>query len=377
MADRGRQRRTTLTGVSRTAIVIGAGIFGSSLAYRLARDGWDVTLYEQHEPAHERAASGGESRLIRYGHGSDAWYTRSAWRARDLWRELEAESGRELLVECGIVWFGRSEDGWEAQSERVIRAEGIPVERLAATEGRRFFPSFEASDIEFILWEPEAGVLRAAEATVATTEAAQRAGVRLVREAAKPGRVEADAVVWACGPWLASLFLDLVPLRITRQDLFFLAAGDDWKTPSVPAWVDYDRAVYGVGDVDGIGVKVAPDAEGPAFDPEAGKRETDPRNEQVARAYAAERFPALAEAPLARAKVCAYSLTPDTNFLLAPHPELPGNWIFGGGSGHGFKHGPALAEYAARVVSGEEEPDERFGLGPRSAGPSLRTAGST
>ena len=363
--------------MSGSAVIVGAGIFGSSLAYRLARDGWDVTLYEQHEPGHERAASGGESRLIRYAHGSDAWYTRSAWRARQLWRELETETGRELLVECGIVWFARSEDGWEAKSERVLRAEGIPVDRLPAEEGHRFFPSFDPGGLEFIVREPEAGVLRAAAATLATAEAAQSAGVRLLREAAEPGRLEADAVVWACGAWLASLFPGLVQLRVTRQDLFFLRAGEEWCTPPVPAWVDYDRAVYGLGDLDGIGVKVAPDLEGPDFDPETGDRTPNPANERAARAYAAERFPALANAPLGLAKVCQYSLTPDTNFVLAPHPALPHNWIFGGGSGHGFKHGPALAEYAARVVSGEEEPDERFGLGPRGRGPSLRTAGTT
>ena len=363
--------------MTRTAAVVGAGIFGASLAYRLVRDGWDVTLYEQHEPGHGRAASGGESRLIRYSHGSEAWYTRSAWRARELWRELERETGRELLVECGIVWFGRLDDGWEAESERVLQAERIPVERLPPEEGRRFFPSFDPTGLEFLLWEPEAGVLRAAEATRATAEAAERAGARTVRETVVAGRLEADVVVWACGAWLPALFPDVVRIRVTRQDLFFFAAGDEWRTPGVPAWVDYDRAVYGLGDLDGIGVKVAPDAEGPAFHPESEERTADEANEQTARAYAADRFPALRDAPLAVAKVCPYALTPDTNFLLAPHPELDGHWIFGGGSGHGFKHGPALAEYAARVVAREEEPAPRFGLGPRAHGPSLRTAGST
>ena len=363
--------------MSRTAAVVGAGIFGASLAYRLARDGWDVALVERHEPGHERAASGGESRLIRYAHGSDAWYTRSAWRARELWRDLERETGRDLLVECGVLWFGRREDGWEAASEQVLRQNGIPVERLAAAEGARFFPSFDAGDLEFLLWEREAGVLRAADATRATAEAAARAGVSVRRGEATPGAVQADVVVWACGAWLGTLFPDVVPLRVTRQDLFFLDAGPAWNVPAVPAWVDYDRAMYGTGDLDGIGVKLAPDEEGPSFDPESDERTADPRRERLARTYAAERFPALRDAPLVRAKVCPYALTADTNFVLAPHPELPGNWILGGGSGHGFKHGPALAEYAARVVSGEEEPDGRFGLGPRAGGPSLRTAGTT
>jgi sarcosine oxidase len=362
--------------VSKTAAVAGAGIFGASLARRLARAGWEVTLYERHEPGHERAASGDESRLIRFGHGADAWYTRSAWRARELWRELEAETGAELFRECGVAWFARAENGWEAESERVLREEKIPVERLPPEDGAGLFPSFEARELAFILWEPSAGILRAVNATRAMTESAQRAGVKLVRQAAVPGRVEADAVVWACGAWLASLFPDVAPLRVSRQDLFYLECGEPWDAGRVPAWVEYDRSIYGVGRI-GHGFKIAPDFEGPAFDPESDERTPDRRNEAIARAYAEGRFPALAGAPLAFSKVCPYSLTPDTHFLLAPHPELDGNWIFGGGSGHGFKHGPALAEYAARVIAGEETPDERFGLGPRQRGPSLRTAGPT
>jgi sarcosine oxidase len=360
--------------MSGSASIVGAGIFGASLAYRLVRDGWEVTLYERHEPGHLGAASGGESRLIRYAHADEAWYARSAWRARDLWRELEAETGQDLLVETGIAWFARSDDGFEARSESVLRAEGIPVERLEPDAGRELFPSYEPGDLAFILLEPNAGILRAREATRATVAAAERSGVRLVREAATPGSVQADIVVWACGAWLASLF-DL-PLRITKQDITFFAA-EGWSTPPVPGWVDYDRAVYGLGDLDGIGVKVAPDVEGPPFDPEHGERNASPESEPRARAYLAERFPALRDTPLANATVCQYSLTVDTNFVLAPLPETDNEWILGGGSGHGFKHGPALAEYAARVVTGGEKPDTRFALGPRERGTSLRTAGTT
>jgi sarcosine oxidase len=360
--------------MSGSAAIVGAGIFGASLAHRLARDGWEVTLYERHAPGHPGAASGGESRLIRYAHGDDAWYARSAWRARDLWRELEAETGRELLVETGIAWFARSEEGWEARSEHVLRAEGIPFERLDPAAGRELFPSFEPGDLRFILWEPEAGVLRAAEATKATVEAAERAGVRLVRETVARDSATGDLVVWACGAWLPSLFE--LPIRVTKQDTLYFRAGG-WPAPIVPAWVDYDRAIYGHGDLDELGVKVAPDAEGPAFDPEHGERTASPETEAAARDYLAERFPALAGAPLVHATVCQYALTMDTNFVIARRPERENEWILGGGSGHGFKHGPALAEYAARVLTGGQEPEAQFGLGPRQRGPSLRTAGTT
>ena len=274
--------------MSGSASIVGAGIFGASLAYRLARDGWDVTLYERHEPGHPGAASGGDSRLIRYAHGADAWYTRSAWRARELWRELEAETGRELLVECGVAWLAHAEDGWEATSESVLEAEGIPVERLGPEAGLELFPSFDPAGLAFVLWEPKAGVLRAREATKATAEAAERAGARIVRETVRRGGPQADIVVWAAGAWLPELF-DL-EIRVTKQDtLYFGAAG--WATPPLPAWVDYDRAIYGHGDLDALGVKVAPDREGPEFDPETGRREVSPDTEAAARAYLAERFP--------------------------------------------------------------------------------------
>jgi sarcosine oxidase len=360
--------------VSGSASVVGAGIFGASLAYTLARDGWDVSLYERHEPGHPGAASGGESRLIRYAHGDDGWYTRSAWRARELWRELEAETGRELLVECGLTWFAQAEDGWESLSERRLREVGVPVERLGPEAGRELFPSFEPGDLDFILWEPNAGVLRAAEATRATVEVARRAGVRVVHEVGRPGSVRGDVVVWACGAWLPELVE--VPIRVTKQDTLYFD-GDGWGSPPVPAWVDYDAAIYGHGAVDRLGVKVAPDQEGPRFDPETGERSISARTEPLARAYLGERFPALRNAPLTHSVVCQYALTTDTNFIVAPRPEHEGEWILGGGSGHGFKHGPALAEYAARVVTGAEAPEERFGLGPREHGPSLRTAGTT
>jgi len=364
--------------------IVGAGTFGGSLAWWLAREGVQVTLVDQFEPGDRRATSGGETRLIRCGHGEDAGYTASARRARTLWRELEAESGADLLIECGLVWFAHRADGWEAASETTMRAQDIPVERLGVEEGSKLFPSFQGDDLEFLLHEPEAGVLRAQLATQTLAAQARAHGARVVRGRAEPRGaavavgsevLEADAVVWACGGWLAQLFPGLANVVTTRQDLFFMDGGEPWA--HAPGWVDYDGAVYGTGDLDGLGVKGAPDFEGPPLAPDDDLPPTDPDNDRWIREYFRRRFPALAGAPLKSSTSCRYELSPDSHFIAAPHPEHAGVWLVGGGSGHGFKHGPAMAEKLAAALRGGEPMPERWRLGERAGGQSMRTSGSS
>ena len=367
-----------------SAIVVGAGVFGAALADRPG-EGFEVTLVDRYEPGHEGAESGGESRLLRFSHGPDELYARSAWRARELWLELEEELGEELLVKCGVAWLARRSDGWEAESEAVLRAAGVPVERLCPQDGAELFPSLFADDLAFVLHEPAGGVLRAAAATRALAERARRrcARLELGQEARPDGdavllggrRLEADLVIWACGAWLASLFPGLVELRVTRQDVVFFEAPPDWASPPLPAYADYDGAAYGLGPLDGHGMKVALDFDGPPVDPDRRPVEASEESTRASAGYLAQRFPALAGARVERSKVCHYSMTADMGFLFDRHPEHERVWLAGGGSGHGFKHAPAFAERALAALSGREAPEPRFALGPRCAGRSLRTAG--
>ena len=369
------------------AVIVGAGSFGASLAWWLARGGTAVTLVDQFEPGDRRATSGGESRLIRCGHGADATYTASARRARTLWRELEAECGEDLLVECGLVWMAHAEDGFEAASAATLAAQGIPHERLDPAAGGRFFPSFGAAGLTWLLHEPEAGVLRAQRATQALARQATAHGATVLRAAAAPddarvrlddGRtLEADVVVWACGAWLGTLFPDHVTIRSTRQELFFFDGGPAWRAPSVPAYVDFDRAIYGTRDLDELGVKAAPDFDGPPLAPGDPLPPATAASERIARDFLAERFPALADAPLSGSKCCRYELSPDAHFVAGPLPEHPSVWLLGGGSGHGFKHGPALAEVVAGALHGSAELPAQFAVGPRAGARGLlRTAGA-
>ena len=363
------------------AVVVGAGTFGASLAWQLARAGEQVTLVDQFEPGDRRATSGGETRLIRCSHGADADYTAMARRAGTLWRELEAESGEALLHPCGVAWFAHSEDGWEAASERTMTAQGIPAERVDPTP---LFPSVGVDDLAFVLFEPDAGVLRAQKAVRALAAQAVAHGARLVQGRARPDgeavavgdeRIEGDVVVWACGGWLAKLFGDVVSLSVTRQELLFLDGGDAWREPGVPGWVDYDHAMYGTADIDDLGAKMALDVEGPALDPDAPLEDT-PTTEAAVREYVRLRFPGLADAPLNEARACRYELTADSHFIAGRHPGHERVWLVGGGSGHGFKHGPAMAERVIDAIGGGEPLPGHFAPGPRSAAQSFRTAGS-
>jgi sarcosine oxidase len=368
-----------------STIVVGAGTFGASLAWQLARGGEPVTLVDQFEPGDRRASSGGETRLVRCSHGGDSDYTAMARRAWTLWRELEAESGEDLLRGCGVAWFAHSEDGWEAASERAMQALDIPAERLDVAAAARMFPTLRGDDLAFVLLEPEAGALRAQRAVRALSRQAVAHGARLVRARAHPdgetvvlehgSRLEADRVIWACGGWLTHLFGELVSLTVTRQELLFLDGGAAWRSPAVPAWVDYDHAMYGTADIDELGVKAAFDVEGPPLDPDA-PLDDRPTTEGKVRAYVRERFPALARARLREARACRYELSPDSHFIAARHPESERVWVVGGGSGHGFKHGPAMAERIVAAMAGGEPLPRHFGLGERAPGRSFRTAGS-
>jgi glycine/D-amino acid oxidase-like deaminating enzyme len=133
--------------------------------------------------------------------------------------------------------------------------------------------------------------------------------------------------------------------------------------------------MYGTGDLDDLGVKAALDAEGPPLAPDA-ELPAGGATEAAVRAYCARRFPALAHAPLREARCCRYELSPDSHFVAAAHPELERTWLLGAGSGHGFKHGPAIAELFAAALTGGEPLPPHFALGDRAPGRSLRTAGS-
>ncbi|HYG48213.1 MAG TPA: FAD-dependent oxidoreductase [Allosphingosinicella sp.] len=367
-------------------VVVGAGIFGACTARSLQRAGRKVLLIDAWGPAHARASSGGESRLTRGSYGADEVYTRMAWDSLAEWSALSARAELPLFHKAGVLFFFPTAEDYVRRTVEVHARLKLPTQLMERPEMSRRFPMMDFEGVELGLWEPEFGALmarRAVQTLVSEFVAAggeYRTGSVLPPETGDgplrrinmqgAGRVYANQFVFACGPWLPKLFPDLLGRRIfpTRQEVFFFRpeAGDGRFGPAtLPGWADFNAGdiYYGFPDLEGRGCKVAHDLHGPAMDPDQGDRTPSPAALAEVRAYMERRFPGLRGAPLNEARVCQYENSANGDLLIDWHPRRPNVALVGAGSGHGFKHGPAVGAYAAGLVTGTlAAPEPRFSL---------------
>lgn len=364
--------------------VVGAGVFGAWAAYQLCRAGADVLLVDAYGPGNSRASSGGESRILRMGYGPDAIYTRMAQRSLELWKQLFDHIVRpQLFQPTGVLWLARERDPYCEATLKTFQQNKVKFERLDGAELRERYPQLEFGPVAWGMLENESGVLLARQAVQALVSAAQSAGVTYVQAAIRPPendrdklesivttaghKIIANKFVFACGPWLPQLFPKLLTelIHVTRQEVFFLGvpAGDDRFLPDrMPAWIDFNDLVYGIPNLENRGVKIAIDEHGPPFDPDTGERIVLQESIARVRDYLARRVPVLANAPVTETRVCQYENTSNGDFLIDRHPTFENTWLVGGGSGHGFKHGPAVGEYVASLLSGDAQVEPRFSL---------------
>lgn len=366
----------------RRVIVVGAGAFGGWTALNLARSGADVTLVEAWAAGHPRSSSGGETRVIRHMYADDL-YARMASRSLTLFESAQAEWNRRLLHRSGVLFLGQSQAaGYFDAGMAALRSQGIDFQHLDRDAVAARWPQIALDGIEQATFEPQSGYLLARRACHAVTEAFQRAGGRLVRARATPDRIRSgrlesirlsdgrslpgDDFVFACGPWLPDLFPELLgPLLSTsRQEVYYFGtpAGDEVHDEAgMPVWADFGpRLWYGIPGSERRGFKIADDSHGETIDPERAERMPSSEGIDRARSYIAQRFPGLAGAPLVDARVCQYTNTGSGDFIVDKHPEAANLWLAGGGSGHGFKHGPALGEMIAESVLGEHIREPKF-----------------
>lgn len=374
----------------RQIVVCGAGVFGAWSALTLLQAGHRVTLLDQYGPASSRASSGGESRIIRCAYGPDEVYTRMAQHSLSLWSALFGPSQRDLLRRIGVLWMAMPNNVYAQQSRETLRTVGVPFRDISADELARDYPQIHARQGAVAILEPESGALmarQAVEAVVARFIASGgvyrqdsvntpsgRGRVSDVRTSRNES-IRADAFVFACGPWLSKVFPTLLGKRIfvTEQEVVFfgIPAGETrFSPPQMPVWIDFsnDLGMYGFPDLQARGFKVAFDLHGPPFDPDRDNRFVRPKKIDEARAYVRERFPELAESPVVETRVCQYENTSNGDFLIDRHPDFENVWLVGGGSGHGFKHGPAVGEYVAARVLDLPTPaiEPRFSLASKS-----------
>jgi sarcosine oxidase len=363
--------------------VVGAGVFGAWVAYHLGQAGRRVALVDAYGPGNARSSSGGQTRVIRMGYGDQEIYTRWSMHSLELWKSLFGQVGRpSLFQEVGVLWMARGDDPLTTKTLATLQRFGIVHERLGRSELERRWPQIDFGPNTWAIHEPESGFLMCFHAVQALVEIAEATGVEYLQEAVVPpagkarlgsvatrsGKtVRAGTFVFACGPWLPKLFPDLLGERIfpTRQEVFYFGPppGDGrFRSPAMPVWVDFAEGIYGLPDFKGRGFKVAPDRHGPVFDPDTGARVVTPETLATVRNFVARRFPGLKDAPLVSSEVCQYENTSNGDFLIDRHPERDNVWLVGGGSGHGFKHGPAVGQYVtARIVEGGEV-EARFSL---------------
>ncbi len=384
--------------------VIGAGAFGGWTALHLLERGACVTLLDAWGPGNSRASSGGETRIVRGAYGPDQPYTELAGRALKLWVKYERLWKRRFLHRAGVLWMASSnDDAFERGSLKPLRQAKIKFQELSARELKKRWPQVCFEGVDWGIYEPECGYLEARSSCLAvvgafvaaggkyrqlavmadsaegagfehsgldhetggeTSKVASRGGLTL----SDGSRLKADYYVFACGPWLGKLFPETIGdlVRATKQDIFFFGtpAGDPrFNDTHLPVWGDHrEHFFYGIPGSDRRGFKVADDTRGPAFDPTAGERVVSLDTLRGVREHLAFRFPALKDAPLIETRVCQYEQTPDEHFIVDRHPRMKNVWLLGGGSGHGFKHGPAVGEMMAELVLGDGEPGKTWRL---------------
>jgi monomeric sarcosine oxidase len=367
---------------SPSAIVIGAGAFGGWTALHLLRRGARVTLIDAFGAGNSRSSSGDETRIIRALY-AERIYVEMTVRARSLWEDFQSRLGMKLLRPTGFLRLIAANDVLVERAAAYFRDAGLPLEEFTPAEAARRFPRIHFGGVDRAIFDPRAGYLPARRccAIVASLFAESGGDYRIAE--ARPGAIdngamrsvtlsdgsslEADIFVFACGPWMGPLFPDVIGRRIRahRREVFYFGAppGDRGFDDDVfPCWGDNIHHYYGVPGNEARGFKIGEERIDQDFDPTHGERIVTPEVLRETREYLAFRFPALAGAPLVESRVCQYESTPDEHLVVDRHPRAANVILAGGGSGHGFKLGPAVGEMVAAMALDGSSPRAELAL---------------
>ncbi|RYG67971.1 N-methyl-L-tryptophan oxidase [bacterium] len=354
-------------------LIIGAGIVGAMTAWRLAKAGHEVEVFEQYGLDHDRGSSYGDSRVVRRVY-ADPFYTALMADAYPLWEDLQEQVGQELFAKVGGIFFGPADHPDIREAENALAVSGVEYERLDAPECARRFSAFRMREGEVALFEPSMGYVRASRCVRAAVDLATKLGARFHFESAihsvrafgagvgvvtESGEAfGGDRLLICAGPWTGPLLANLgivSPLQVVRKTYLHLEPqrnAADFEVGRFPVWIDADSLAYGfprLGEVPGV--KIAFHGGGEVVTADEVKRGMGEEERLEFLDYAAQRFPDLS-ARVSYEKVCLYTNTPDEDFIVDRVPGLDNAFVMGGTSGHGFKFGPLLGEIGMGLLTG-------------------------
>jgi glycine/D-amino acid oxidase-like deaminating enzyme len=364
--------------------VIGAGAFGGWTALFLLRKGFNVTLIDTWGAGNSRSSSGDETRVIRSTYGNNKLYFDLNVEALRLWKENELSFGKKLFYNRGVLWFCYQESTPLVDDSIAFADEHhMSYQKLTVEDLKKRYPIVNTTDLHHAYYDPYGGYLKAREACAAVLEAFIKEGGKYVQQqivspkiekrhlsfvtTANGDTVNASVFIFACGSWLPEIFPLLKDeITCTKQEVYYFGVPQDASVvhDNFPVWIDVDGKdfYYGIAGNAARGFKIGVDKRGENFDPTNGERRLEPSVLEDARKFLRRRFPSLANAPLIENRVCPYENSRTGNFIFDLHPGSDNVFFLGGGSGHGFKHGPALGKLIASALRGEAKVPDLFRL---------------
>ena len=303
-------------------------------------------------------------------------------------KKIEEASNEKLVLSTGSLYMSQTE---EYQSKAQARKEqhkrlGIhSTEILDQNEIKYRWPQIYSDDIAVAMYHEggaSGSTLLARKGCQLVAKQFEKNGGKLMIAKGAPilnkGKIEgidigktkplkAANYVFACGPWLPKIFPNLLfpKLKIQRRDVLFVGTppGDNrFSYPNLPEWSVAGSGYYGFPDIEGRGFKVAPYPDYNTFDPDTDERLVNHYQVKRTHDFVKRRFPGLSKQPITESRVCQITNSVDGNFIVDQFPSSDNTWIIGGGSGHGFKHGPAIGEYAAKRILGQQVEQEFINL---------------
>ncbi|HTV55891.1 MAG TPA: N-methyl-L-tryptophan oxidase [Terriglobia bacterium] len=359
-------------------IVVGIGGMGSAIAYHLARRGMKVLGLERYNIPHSQGSSHGVTRIIRLAYCEHPSYVALLRRAYELWRDLQALYGRQLLYITGSIDAGLPEGQVFQGSVRSCKLHGLDHTILTSAELSRRFPGYHLPPEIMAVLQPEGGLLIPELCVVAHVTMAQKHGADIrareqvthweasggrARVRTDRGSYEAEKLVISAGPWLAKLVDSAA--RIVNPERQALA----WFQPLRPDLFLPERFPVFNLELDGERYYGLPVFGVPGFkvgkyhhfhqpiDPDDPRREVYPEDERLLRDFVSRYFPEGA-GPTMALRACIFTNTPDEHFILDRHPEFPEVLIASPCSGHGFKFCSVVGEIMADLVQNGETQHE-------------------